>query len=228
MHSQREGLIRSHKETSEGLDKKMATNYYARMRFTQQLLPLLHAASSELARVVSVLAPGEERASFNMDDLDLKKNFTLGSAANHCITMTDFAFEEFAQQNPTVSFVHAFPGYVKTGFSKESGALVKSSLWLLSQALRPLFTSIEESGERHLYLATSRAYPAKSGHQSGVELGAETVKKGSAGEVGSGAYLIGADCEMRANEKVLSELRGKGAGEKVWEHLMGVFRLVRG
>lgn len=206
----------------------MTTNYYARMRFTQQLLPLLHAASSELSRVVSVLAPGEERTSFDLENLDLKKNFTLANAANHCITMTDFAFEEFAKQNPAVSFVHAFPGYVKTGFSKESGTLVKSGFWLLSQVLRPMFTGIEESGERHLYIATSRAYPAKSGSESGVELGAETVKKGSTGQVGSGAYLIGADCEVRANEKVLGELRQKGAGEKIWDHLMSTFNSVRG
>ena len=205
----------------------MTTNYYARMRFTHQLLPLLQAAAPELSRVVSVLAPGEERASFNMDDLDLKQNFSLASAANHCITMTDFTFEHLARECSTVSFVHAFPGYVKTGFSKEAGMLVRSGLWMVSQILRPIFTSIEESGERHLYIATSRAYPANSGMEMGAELGAETVKKGSTGVIG-GAYLIGADCEVRANEKVLAELRQKGAGQKIWDHLMSTFRMVRG
>ena len=206
----------------------MTTNYYARMRFTQDLLPLLQAASPELSRAVSVLAPGGERASFNLDDLDLKKNFSLPNAANHCITMTDFTFEEFAKQNPTVSFVHTFPGYVKTKFFKESSTLVRSGLWIVSQILRPMFTSIEESGERHLYVATSRAYPAKGGSENGLELGVEKVKKGSNGAVGSGAYLIGADCEVRANEKVLADLRQKDAGQKIWEHLMSTFTSVRG
>ena len=81
-------------------------------------------------------------------------------------------------------------------------------------------SGIGESEERHLYVATSRAYPAKSGSEDGVELGAGTVKIGSMGEVGSGAYLIGADGEMRANEKVMNELRQKDAEEKIWEHLM--------
>ena len=206
----------------------MTTNYYGRMRFAQQLLPLLQAASPGLSRVVSVLAPGEEKASFNMDDLDLKENFSLGNAANHCITMTDFTFEEFAKRNSTISFVHAYPGVVRTGFVKEQGAVVRIGLSLLSLVLWPLTVNIGESGERHLYAATSGAYPAKGGTEGGMELGAEKVKRGSAGEVGSGAYLIGWNGEMRANEKVLNDLRQKGAGLKIWEHLLSTFESVRG
>lgn len=91
--------------------------------------------------------------------------------------------------------------------------------------LSPWSTDITESGERHLFAATSGMYPARE-QDGGIE--AETVKRGGNGVVGSGAYLIGSDGEFRANEKVLEGLRRKEAGAKIWEHTIGVFRDVRG
>ena len=213
-------------ETSEGLDRKLTTNYYSRVRFTQQLLPLLQSASPQLSHVVSVLGPGGESA-IDFDDLDLKHNYSLRKAAAHAITMTDFAFEEFATKNPTVSFVHSYPGGVKTGFFKESGFAIRAMARLALTLMSPWMIPIEESGERHLYAATSAAYPPKAGEEGGVEVGDGDVKKGSAGEIGTGAYFIGSDGERRANEKLLKELRGKDAGAKVWAHTMKLFENIR-
>ena len=213
-------------ETPEGLDKKLTTNYYSRMRFTQQLLPLLQTASPQLSRVVSVLAPGEE-AALDFNNLDLKEGFSLKKAAAHAITMTDFAFEEMAKKNPTISFVHAYPGVVKTGYAKETGFAVRAATQLLLRVLSPWTVGIVESGDRHLYAATSAAYPPSAGEKRGVEVGEDGVKKGSAGEVGSGAYLIGSDGEMRANEKVLMGMRNQDAGTKIWEHTMKMFEHCR-
>lgn len=206
-------------ETSEGLDRKLTTNYYSRVRFIQRLLPLMEVASPQLSRVVSVLAPGEESlTSFHLNDLGLKENFSLRHAACHAITMTDFFFEELTEKYPTISFVHAYPGGVKTGFSKEAGFLIKAATNFAFKVLSPFMLDIQESGERHLYAATSAAYPAKSGVHGGVELKDQSIVKGSAGEVGSGAYLIGSDGEFRANVGVLEELRRQGAGQKIWDH----------
>ncbi len=214
-------------ETSEGLDRKLTTNYYSRMRFTQRLLPLMQAASPQLSRVVSVLAPGEEsQTSFHLNDLGLKENFSLRNAACHAVTMTDFFFEEMAKKNPTISFVHAFPGGVKTGFNKEAGFVIKAATNLAFKLLSPWMVDIQESGERHLYAASSAAYPAKSGVDGGVELGDQSTMKGSAGEFSSGAYLIGSDGEVRANAKVLEELRKQGAGQKIWDHTVKTFEAV--
>lgn len=220
-------LTTSSTETSEGLDRKLTTNYYSRMRFAQQLLTLLHSSSPQLSRVVSVLSPGEESA-LDLDNLDLKRNFTLWKAATHAITMTDFTFEEMAKKNPSMSFVHAYPGAVKTGFTKETGFAVRAASQLALMVLSPWTVGIEESGERHLYAATSAAYPASAGEERGVAVSEGEVKKGSAGEVGSGAYLIGSDGEVRAKKKVLRELRNKDAGAKIWEHTMETFERVRG
>ena len=195
------------------------------MRFAQQFLPLLQAASPQLSRVVSVLAPGEE-AALDFDNLDLKQNFSLRNAAANAITMTDFTFEEMAKKNPPVSFVHAYPGVVKTGFTKEAGFAVRAASQLAFKLLASV--GIEESGERHLYAATSAAYPPRDGEKGGVEVTDGMVKKGSAGEMGSGAYLIGSDGELRAKETVLEKLRSEHAGPKIWEHTMKMFESIRG
>ena len=220
-------LTTSLAETSEGLDKKRTTNYYSRIRFTQQLLPLLQAASPPLSRVVSVLAPGDQ-AALDLDDLGLKKDFSMWKAATHAVTMTDFTFETMAEQNPNVSFIHTFPRVVKTGFAKEQGSVVRAASQLAYTVLSRWTVGIEESGERHLYAATSAAYPPKGGGKRGVEIEDGEVKKGSAGEIGSGAYLVGSDGDVRANEKMLKELRGKDAGAQGWEHTIKTFEEVRG
>lgn len=49
------------------------------------------------------------------------------------------------------------------------------------------------------------------------------MKKGSAGEIGSGAYLIGSDGELRANKNVLTELKAQDAGARIWAHKMKMF-----
>lgn len=176
---------------------------------------------------MSVLAPGEESV-VDLDNLDLKTDFSLRKAATNAITMTDFTFEELAVANPTVSFVHAYPGVVKTGFAKEATFLVRAASQLALTILSPMRVGIDESGERHLYAATSAAYPPKDGEKGGVDIGDGKVKKGSTGEVGSGAYLLGSDGEFRANEKVLKELRGRDAGAKIWAHTMKQFEAVKG
>lgn len=176
--------------------------------------------------MVSVLAAGEESSNLELENLDLKQGFTLRKAAGHATTMTSFAFEEAAKKHARTAFVHAFPGGVKTGFFKESGAITKLGAKLLTTLASPWMTDITESGERHLYAATSGVYPARE-NDGGVEIGRESIKKGSDGEVGNGAYLLGSDGERRANDKGLQELRGRGAGKTIWQHTMQIFQSTR-
>ncbi|KAI9671227.1 MAG: hypothetical protein M1829_004634 [Trizodia sp. TS-e1964] len=216
-------------ETEEGLDKKFVANYYHRLRFTTNLLPLLTAAGEaynptspptspkELSRVISVLAPGEEGKIFE-DDLDLRHNFGIGACATHSVVMTDFAFEHLAATHPHTSFVHSSPGIVKTGYLKDSGAAVQLGGRLLYALLSMFATSLEESGQRHLYSATSWRYPPRASVEAGCE-----VAVGSAGVRGSGAYFVGADNELRVRQKVLSEMRERGVPGKIWAHTMDVF-----
>lgn len=205
----------------------MTTNYYSRIRFTNQLLPLLQAASPGLSRVVSVLGPGDESNSLELENLDLKQGFSIRKAALHATTMTDFAFEEAAKRHTVTSFVHTSPGGVNTAYMRDAGALVKLGAKLLMPLFSPWMVDITESGERHLYAATSGVYPARD-KDGGVEVGVELIKRGSHGEIGSGAYLIGSDGERRANDKGLQELRKRGAGKTIWQHTTELLQSTRG
>ncbi|KAL5046358.1 hypothetical protein BDW71DRAFT_182035 [Aspergillus fruticulosus] len=200
-------------ETEEGLDKKLALHYYARMRFISNLLPQLNAAANSastspgateeskspgLASVVSVLEAGGE-GQLIKDDLSLKSNYSLANARTHAITMTSLSLTELAQSNPSISFTHSFPGVVKTGVIRELGLVAKMVAragWVLA---RPWMVPIEESGERHLYAA--------------VGLGGEAGKP----------HLVGSDSEPRGNWRLLEEFKTKKVGEEVWRHTLDVF-----
>ncbi len=61
------------KRTDEGIDKKMAINYYSRWKIVDRLLPLLSKAanSGETARVVSILNSNRKEFAYP-DDIGLK------------------------------------------------------------------------------------------------------------------------------------------------------------
>lgn len=223
--------LKGRDESEEGLDRKLATNYYSRIRFAQNLLPLLRAASStsspspEFARVVSVLSAGEE-GKLNLDDLDLKHTFTLRNCVTHSVVMTDFAFEELAKQEPNVSFVHIFPGIVKTGFFRSGGTLVNAGGKVLYALLSPWMVDIKESGERHLHAATSAAYPSREGPK-GVGEGEVEVASGSDEVVGSGAYLLTWNGNTTGKKELLKEYREKGFGQIIWKHTVETMEQAR-
>lgn len=81
-------------ETEEGLDTKLAVHYYSRWKFIKDLLPSLNKASAdgEDAKVFSVLAPGKG-GEINLDDLGLKKTFSVTNAALQAPTYNDLMLE---------------------------------------------------------------------------------------------------------------------------------------
>lgn len=80
-------------ETEEGIDRKLALHYYARWKFTYDLLPLLKKAKSagEDAKVMSVL--GSIGAKVDLDDIGLKKKYTLVAAMKNATGGNDFMIE---------------------------------------------------------------------------------------------------------------------------------------
>ena len=81
-------------ETSEGIDRKLACNFYARFRFIFDLVPLVAKAEEKGERtgVMSVLSAGDGGA-VNMNDLGLVKTFSLARGLSHAVTFTDATFE---------------------------------------------------------------------------------------------------------------------------------------
>lgn len=208
------------RETSEGIDKLFALRYYARMRFAQNLLPLLEAAEPQPGRVVSVLGGGFE-GNINADDLDLKHNYNIVSCAMHSVTMTSLTMEHLAASH-RASFIHVFPGIVGTNiytnsFPRPLAAVYNYGMWPL---MYPFSVNLEESGERHLFHATSERYSASSSQKSGLPAthDGDRVAMGSDGVLGSGAYLMNWKGETSAAGKKMQRLRAQGMAQRVWEH----------
>jgi NAD(P)-dependent dehydrogenase (short-subunit alcohol dehydrogenase family) len=86
--------FRGRDETSEGLDRKLALNYYARWKSIYELMPLLRKAkdAGEDASTISVLAAGHGRP-IDLDNLGLKRGFSLYAAGTTAPTYTDLMIE---------------------------------------------------------------------------------------------------------------------------------------
>ncbi|KIM28298.1 hypothetical protein M408DRAFT_41713, partial [Serendipita vermifera MAFF 305830] len=147
-------------ETSEGIDRKMACNFYARFRFIYDLAPLVQKAaeSGEKTGVMSVFAAGNGSA-VDLDDLGLAKGFTLRKAHDHVVTYKDAAFEEFATRYPKVSFNHIFPGIVITqAITKYTGA----------RFILPLFSPITITADQCAQVMWWRMWSQESQWKTGA------------------------------------------------------------
>ncbi|KAI9736331.1 MAG: hypothetical protein M1834_001217 [Cirrosporium novae-zelandiae] len=215
-------------ENANGLDNLLAVRYYMRMRFIVNLLPLLTLSSSP--RVISVCAAGREQALIE-PDLELREKYSLINAANQPTTMTSLFMEELSRRYPTISFIHTYPGVVKTnilqaGFSAPVAFVMR---WIVIPLLTPITIPIKDAGERHLFVATSARYPpAKTTTSAGVPPPDDAeILVGSNGNKGSGAYLVDWDCEAAPTKEVLKKAMDEGKGQKIWEHTLEVFDRIK-
>ena len=212
----------------------MSLRYYSRMRLQYNLLPLLTRAPSP--RVVSIFAPGKE-GNLYPEDLSLRKHYGLFNNISHVAFMTTFFFEAIAKQHPTISYLHIFPGLVKTA-EFENGLFPQWLKWFFAWIFLPLITplciSVKECGERNLFHSTSALYPgAKTSdagtlHLTPVSYGA-LVACGIEGTKGSGVYNVDWNGEIiKRCESVFRKWRQQGLQEQVWEHTMDAFRATEG
>jgi hypothetical protein len=148
----------------------------------------------------------------------------------HLTTLITLGLEAVARTASEVSFVHDYPGTVNTPLMTHAkglhGVLVRAYVGLFG---RWVCVPIEESGERHLYLATSSRFQPASGKNAGIQLG-EGVKVavGTTGESGSGVYSVGWDCESvsPAVLELLAGLREKGMVDDIWRHTEGEYKRI--
>ncbi|KAJ5662106.1 uncharacterized protein N7477_009722 [Penicillium maclennaniae] len=220
------GVAMTGVDTSEGLHITLAVGYYARVRFTINLLPLLRQATG-LRRVVTVLAGGHD-GPIDPNDFQARR-MSIFSLRGQVVSMTDLMLEELAKQAPEVSFVHDYPGTVKTGIGRDANTLlVRIVSWIMPVVGLFLYIPIQESGERHLFFATSDKYPPRTGDQVGVP-GGVGVADGTDGESGSGVYSIHWDGESVARVVgLLRGLREQGMAQQVWNHTQGEFKRIFG
>lgn len=208
----------------------MALGYYSRMRFIANLLPMLQKSS--LSRVVIVLA-GTKEGPVNSNDIPGKRVLPW-RARGHLCSMITLTLEHFAKLAPEVSFIHSYPGFVNTPLSQSmkgvSGAIMKSVFRVTSLFSTREYVSLDETGERHVYLATGARFPSKkpsnlSSQDSSTLRERKEVAVGSDGVVGSGVYIVDENCESGdANvQRVLNTLRQDEMDAIIWEHMENEF-----
>ena len=98
--------LKGRDETEEGIDRKLAVHYYARWKFTHDLLPSLKRAkeAGEDAKVLSVLAAGKG-GEIDVEDLGLKKGFSVAAAALQAPTYNDLMMKVRLFLFPCVSLI---------------------------------------------------------------------------------------------------------------------------
>jgi hypothetical protein len=135
--------------------------------------------------------------------------------------MGNFFPERMAEQHPHTSFVHSYPSGVATGVMRElpAGRVLSA---VLTPLLKPFMVPLDESGERHLFAATSGRFPPKA-EAEGRE---GDIAAGSDGTKGSGCYWLNWDSEVFPPNKKIQSTRLQGAVEKVMQHTDEVFKQV--
>lgn len=212
----------TYEETAEGLEISGSLEYYSRMLFTLHLLPLLDKA--EAPKVVSVLGGGLiERMPTDLDDLGFKKPGSFGGMKAHIQygTMNTTTLEKLANDNPSVTFIHSWPGWVNTGNVRRSfdpNSIMGWLVWLLFEPIIGLFAmSDEASGQRNLFQSTSAAFGGRGTPWTGKP-GVNSLKKQE-----NGLFLVNYKGDCTPNLKILPDLREK-AQEKIWDHTQEVLR----
>ncbi|KAF8320732.1 NAD(P)-binding protein [Clavulina sp. PMI_390] len=131
-------------DNGEGVDRKFAVHFYSRFKFFNELAPLMQRAKDEgeEARVISVYGSAQGGKA-DLSDLGLFKTYSVPKLGLQGPTYSDLIVEELAVKNPTLSFIHAYPGVVKTSIST-SGPL---PLRMLGKVLGPFMTDPADCGE---------------------------------------------------------------------------------
>ncbi|OBT81263.1 hypothetical protein VE02_10153 [Pseudogymnoascus sp. 03VT05] len=224
--------LRGRDESHEGIDRKFTLNYYSRMRFISNLLPLLQTAATKpphFSRTLSILSAGSE-GKLDLEDLELKITFSRPKCATHSTTMNSLMTEEFSKRQPATTFSHSYPSVVDTGLARELPTWARAATKLLTPFMAAFAVSLEETGARQLFIATSGVYPpAKTVENdtlaSGVSApkGLNTPMLGGSTVAGSGAYLVNWNGDATGKQKLLNEYRAGNVGATIWDHTMGIF-----
>lgn len=228
------GALKFGMKTEEGLHYPIALAYHGRTRFTLNLLPQLENAKG-LRRVVSVFT-GTKEGPIDFRDIQGFKTTPM-KGRGHASSMVTLSMEAIASKAPTVSFIHDFPGFVKTNIARDVTGPIKVLLKGVQIILGPFrYIPIQESGERHLFLSTSAMYPpaiCTEEEKDGLVvplIEGLIVARGSNGKEASGVYSIDEKCESGGVhvETLLNRLRIEWAIEKVMKHTSETFKQITG
>lgn len=223
-------------ETEEGMSYLMSLTYFGRMRMAKNLLPLLQRATG-LRRVVSSFTGAKEGRVYDDDWQGKEGKVPFTAARGHGATMMTLGLEMLAKEAPNVSFVHAFPGKVKTSIIRSDDSVVLRTAALVFIALFFVtgHTPIVEVGERHSFYCTSARFPPREAAVDPGAAGTElpdgvSVAKGVDGSVGGGVYSVdtyGESADAKV-EELLANYRKDGTADKLWKYTESEWQRVTG
>ncbi|KAL2872591.1 uncharacterized protein BJX67DRAFT_376396 [Aspergillus lucknowensis] len=128
--------------------------------------------------------------------------------------------EKLANDNPKVTFIHSWPGWVDTGNLRmgSRGPVMAGFIRLVLGPLVGLFSIRDEvSGQRYLFQSTSAAFGGRGVPWKGKP------RINSLGKPANGLFLVNYKCDCTPNAKVMPVLREK-ATSKIWDHTQEVLR----
>ena len=216
-------------ETEEGLHLAAALTHYARTRFILNLMPLLERAEV-LRRVVTIFVGGLE-GRVDTNDIQLRSAVKLLAQRGHGASLVTLSMVKIAHEHPTVSFVHDFPSFVRSNISRGTTGFAMGLLKSVTAVFgRFMYIPNDESGDRHLYLATSARYPAVEHDKASVGVPADMVARGIDGSEGSGMYSVNqyGESARESVEQVVKDQQKDGTADTVWKDLESHFKRITG
>jgi hypothetical protein len=157
-------------------------------------------------------------------------------ARGHLSSMITMANNVLAKQAPDVSFVHNFPGAVKTTFGRDAKGALGVALRIATMIFRVVpdslvFMPAPDCGAYQLYCATSARFSPAQGNAVGVPVASGiTIARGTDGQPGGGSYNVNFDGENVSGdiEKHLANAKAAGAEDSLWAHVLGEIQSVTG
>jgi hypothetical protein len=149
-------------------------------------------------------------------------------------SLITLSLEAIAKKAPDVSFIHDFPGPVRSGLGKDATGFAMFLLKTVFKIIGPfIYIPTVESGERHVFLATSARYPPAEGGDTGSGVSLDdgiAVARGINGTQGSGLYSVDWDGESASPkmESLLEEYRKEGMEDKVWKYIQEDYLRITG
>lgn len=124
--------------------------------------------------------------------------------------------------NSQISFIHSFPGIVRIRLGRDFGTASRLAINALMVLAKPWGVPLEESGERHLFAATSLRFSPRACKDKG------DAAEGSDGNPGGGFYRLGSDGSTYQSSRVMQQYREDAVGSVIWKHTLDVFAKIRG
>lgn len=156
------GFSLERKETVDGFEQTMGTNYFGPFLLTKRLLPLLKAAPR--ARIINVSSDGHYYGKLDLDDLQFTRSYDSMGAYGGSKLALQFFTQELAErlQGTAVTVNALHPGHIYTNIWN----LWPHPKWyhhLFDRILQVAMMDVVAGAQTTIYLATSAAVEGVTG-----------------------------------------------------------------